>query len=267
MPLHGHKLISGRNFVAKSDSAKETEVIVNLQVLKRFNIAGQDPTKALGDVIRIDDKDLTIVGVMKDFQYGRANNQTSKEIVFRYAPASSRVMNVKLTSSDLLATYLKIEAIWKKVDSIHPFEAHFYNQQIEEAFAGLKATIKLAGFLAFLAICIASLGLLGMVVFTTEIRLKEISIRKVMGASEASLIYLLGKGFIWLLLIAAIIGLPLIILFFKQVVFPNTANHAPLNVIEMVLGVLVILVLALIMIGSQTLKVAKANPTEVLKNE
>lgn len=94
MPLHGHKLISGRNFVAKSDSAKETEVIVNLQVLKRFNIAGQDPTKALGDVIRIDDKDLTIVGVMKDFQYGRANNQTSKEIVFRYAPASSRVMNV-----------------------------------------------------------------------------------------------------------------------------------------------------------------------------
>jgi protein-S-isoprenylcysteine O-methyltransferase Ste14 len=88
-----------------------------------------------------------------------------------------------------------------------------------------------------------------------------------MGASEASLIYLLGKGFIWLLLIAAIIGLPLIILFFKQVVFPNTANHAPLNVIEMVLGVLVILVLALIMIGSQTLKVAKANPTEVLKNE
>lgn len=267
MPLHRHKLIAGRNFVAKADSAKETEVIVNQQVLKRFNIAGQDPTKALGDVIRIDDKDLTIVGVMKDFQYGRANNQTSKEIVFRYAPASSRVMNVKLTSSDLLATYLKIEAIWKKVDSIHPFEAHFYNQQIEEAFAGLKATIKLAGFLAFLAICIASLGLLGMVVFTTEIRLKEISIRKVMGASEASLIYLLGKGFIWLLLIAAIIGLPLIILFFKQVVFPNTANHAPLNVIEMVLGVLVILVLALIMIGSQTLKVAKANPTEVLKNE
>jgi ABC-type antimicrobial peptide transport system permease subunit len=106
-----------------------------------------------------------------------------------------------------------------------------------------------------------------MVVFTTEIRLKEISIRKVMGASEASLLYILGKGFISLLLIASCIGLPIIILFFEQVVFPKTANHAPLNIVEMVIGVLVILGLALIMIGSQTLKVARTNPAEVLKSE
>jgi putative ABC transport system permease protein len=267
MPLHGHQLIAGRNFITKPDSAKESEVIVNQQVLKRYNIGEQNPEKALGDVLRIDGQNLTIIGVMKDFQYGRANNQTSKEIVFRYKPADSRVMNVKIKSGDLLATHAKIEAIWKKVDSIHPFEAHFYNEQIEEAFAGLKATIKLAGFLAFLAICIASLGLLGMVVFTTEIRLKEISIRKVMGASEASLIYILGKGFILLLLIASLIGLPIIILFFEEVVFPKTANHAPLNILEMVIGVLTILGLALIMIGSQTLKVARSNPAEVLKAE
>ncbi len=267
MPLHGHQLIAGRNFLAKPDSAKESEVIVNQQVLKRFNIGEQNPDKALGDVIHVDNQDLTIIGVMKDFQYGRANNETSKEIVFRYKPVDSRVMNVKIKSGDLLATHAKIEAIWKKVDSIHPFEAHFYNEQIEEAFAGLKATIKLAGFLAFLAICIASLGLLGMVVFTTEIRLKEISIRKVMGASEASLLYILGKGFISLLLIASCIGLPIIILFFEQVVFPKTANHAPLNIVEMVIGVLAILGLALIMIGSQTLKVARTNPAEVLKSE
>jgi hypothetical protein len=56
-------------------------------------------------------------------------------------------------------------------------------------------------------------------------------------------------------------------LFFEQVVFPKTANHAPLNIVEMVIGVLVILGLALIMIGSQTLKVARTNPAEVLKSE
>jgi ABC-type antimicrobial peptide transport system permease subunit len=201
MPLLGHKLIAGRNFEAKPDSTKESEVIVNQQVLKRFNIGNQEPEKALGDVIKIDGKDLTIIGVMKDFQYGRANNQVSKEIVFRYSKKDSRLMNVKIQSSDLIATHAKIESIWKKIDPVHAFEARFYNEQIQEAFAGLSATVKLAGFLAFLAISIASLGLLGMVVFTTEIRLKEISIRKVMGASEGKLLYLLGKGFVFLLLI------------------------------------------------------------------
>jgi len=61
--------------------------------------------------------------------------------------------------------------------------------------------------------------------------------------------------------------MPIVILFFEKVVFPNTANHAPLNIFEMLLGVLAILILALIMIGSQTLKAAKSNPAEVLKNE
>jgi putative ABC transport system permease protein len=267
IPLHGHQLIAGRNFLPKPDSAKESEVIVNEQILKRFNIGGQNPEKALGDVLRVDNKDLTIVGVMKNFQYARANNEVSKEIIFRYEPASARLLNVKIQSSDLIATHTKIEAIWKKFDPIHPFEARFYSQQIEEAFSGLKATVKLAGFLAFLAICIASLGLLGMVVFTTEIRLKEMSIRKVMGASESRLLYLLGKGFIALLLIATCISLPIVILFFEKVVFPNTTNHAPLNLMEMLLGVVAIVVLALIMIGSQTMKVAKANPAEVLRSE
>ncbi|MFM8741268.1 MAG: ABC transporter permease, partial [Cytophagales bacterium] len=168
IPLHGHKLIAGRNFTAKPDSVEESEVIVNQQVLKRFNIANQDPEKAVGEVLKVDGKDMTIIGVMKDFQYGRANNKTSKEILFRYSKKRVHWLNVKIQSPDLLATHAKIEGIWKKIDPVHPFEAKFYNQQIEEAFSGLKATMKVAGFLAFLAICIATLGLLGMVVFTTE---------------------------------------------------------------------------------------------------
>jgi putative ABC transport system permease protein len=118
-----------------------------------------------------------------------------------------------------------------------------------------------------LAICIASLGLLGMVVFTTETRLKEISIRKVLGASEGTLLYLLGKGFFLLLAIATVISMPLTILFFEKIAFPELANHAPLSIPEMFLGVLGVLAIALIMIGSQTLKVAHTNPAEVLKAE
>jgi len=265
--LHEHKLIAGRNFSTKADSS-ETEVIVNQQVLKRFNIAGQNPAKALDEIVKVDGKDVRIVGVMKDFHYGRANGRNAqKEVILRYSKKDVRQLNVKVESKDLLATYAKIESIWKKLDPVHPFEAKFYNEQIENAFAGMKASVKMAGFLAVLAICIASMGLLGMVVFTTEMRVKEISIRKVLGATEAMLMYLLGRGFFILLLISACIALPATYLFFEQVLFHEIANHAPIAMGDLFVGVLAIFSVAIMMIASQTLKIARTNPAEVLKTE
>lgn len=153
------------------------------------------------------------------------------------------------------------------MDSTHPFNAKFYDDELEAAFTGLSASMKLSGFVALLAICIASMGLLGMVVFTTETRLKEISIRKILGASERRLIYLLGKSFIVLLAIAAAISLPVTYFFFDQVMFPQIANPAPLNFTVGIIGVTLVFTLAILLISSQTIKVARSNPAEVLKNE
>ena len=144
--------------------------------------AGFCSAKAIGEVVKVDGKELRIVGVMKDFYYERANSaRGNKEIMFRFLNAKPNLLNLKIESHDLVATRAKLEAIWKKHDDVHPFQAKFYKEQLEESYVGLQASVKMAGFLAFLAICIASMGLLGMVVFTTETRLKEISIRKVMG--------------------------------------------------------------------------------------
>jgi putative ABC transport system permease protein len=123
------------------------------------------------------------------------------------------------------------------------------------------------GFLGFLAVTIASMGLFGMVVFTTETRTKEIGIRKVLGASETKLIYLLSRGFILLLAGAALLALPATWLFFENMVLANFAYHQPVGVTEILLSFLLGMFLALIMIGTQTWKVARANPAEVLKNE
>jgi ABC-type antimicrobial peptide transport system permease subunit len=266
--LHEHKLLAGRNFTPKLDSINETEVIVCQQVLKKFNIAGQDPQKAIGETLKIDGKDVQIIGVLQDFQYGKADHKgNDRDVILRYSPNNANLLNVKIESTDILATHSKIESIWKKIDPVHPLEATFYDDQIEEAFSGLKAAMKVAGFIAFLAISIASLGLLGMVVFTTETRLKEISIRKVLGASEAGLLYLLGKGFLILLLAAAIIALPTTYLFFDQVVFQEIANHASIAVVDLMAGFSLIMLLALVMICFQTFKATRTNPAEILKSE
>jgi putative ABC transport system permease protein len=266
LPLHEFQLMAGRNFAAKPDSAKEDEVIVNQAILKRYNIANQVPSEAIGEVIEYDHKKVTIIGVIHDYVYGKADNSNSTEVLLRYGRHDG-YLNVKIMSNDKQAVQEKLEAIWKKHDPVHPFEAKLYTDRLKEGFEGLSASIKLAGFMAALAICIASLGLLGMVIFTTETRLREISIRKVLGASEGKLIVLLGKSFFILLAVAAGIALPITYLFFDQILLVEMGNHTSIAPFEMFIGVFGIMVIAAIMVGSQTFKVARSNPAEVLKNE
>lgn len=266
LDLHNHRLLAGRNFTPLPDSASESEVIVNQQILKKYNIP--DPAKALEETLVVDGKELRIVGVLEDFVYGRSNDSNQKkEVLFRYSKTNIPMLNVRIESTDLIGTVAKIERLWKELDPVHPFDAKFYNEQIEEAFSGLRASVNVAGVLAALAIGIASLGLLGMVVFTTETRLKEISVRKVLGAKEVQLLYLMSKNFIALLGIAAAIVLPLTYLFFVKVALPNMSNHAPIGIADMLMGISCILIIALTIVGAQSWKIARSNPAEVLKSE
>jgi putative ABC transport system permease protein len=267
IPLHGHQLIAGRNFSIGNPDAVETEVIVNEQVLKRFQIGNGNPAAAIEEVVKVDNKDLRIVGVVKDFQYGRANSPSTREVIFRHSETDAAFLNVKISSDDWVSTYAKIESLWKSMDPVHPFAGKFYDEQIEEAFAGLKASMKVGGFLAMLVISISSIGLLGMVVFTTETRIREISIRKVLGASEAGLVLKLSKGFLFILLTSGAIALPVTYLFFNEILLPKIPNHLPVQLPEMVVGYAMVVVIAIVMIGSQTFKIARTNPAEVLKNE
>ncbi|GAB4023187.1 ABC transporter permease [Spirosoma koreense] len=273
LALHEYKLIAGGNFRARPTTAEAaTEVIVNQQVLKRFNIAGQDPEKAIGKEItfssfRVKERRMTIVGVMKDFHYGKVDNLIEPVAFMFWTPEDRAIINAKIRSTDLPATLARIESTWKKIDRVHPFQAKFYDQEIEDAYREFSVLIKIVGFLSLLAISVASMGLLGMVVYTTETRLKEISIRKVMGAGSANLIYLLSRGFLAQLSLSALIALPVTYLFFEAVVLTHFPYHTPMQVTELLIGLLVVLLIACLLIGSQTIRAARSNPVDVLKGE
>lgn len=272
LALHEYKLIAGSNFKARPTTAEAvSELIVNQQVLKRFNISANDPEKAIGKAITFSNfsgtRKMTIVGVMKDFHYGKVDNLVGPTAFMPWTPKDRAVINAKIQSRDMPTTLAKIESAWKKLDRVHPFQAEFYDEAIEEAYSEFSVLIKIIGFLSFLAISIASMGLLGMVVFTTETRLKEISIRKIMGASAGNLIYLLSRGFLIQLALSALIALPVTYLFFETVVLTNFPYHTPVHAAELLVGLLAVLLIACSMIGSQTMKAAKSNPVDVLKSE
>jgi putative ABC transport system permease protein len=273
LSLHEHTLVAGGNFMARPTTADAaTEVIVNEQVLKRFNIGNGDPEKAIGEEITfnsfaIHGRKMTIVGVIKDFHYGMVDNLIAPTAFMFWTPENRATINAKIQSTDLPATMAKIESAWKKTDRVHPFQAQFFDDAIEEAYSEFSVMIKVIGFLSVLAISIASMGLFGMVVFTTETRLKEISIRKVMGASSGNLIYLLSRNFLLLLSISALIALPITYIFFENVVLTKFPYHTPVQIAELSVGLLAVLLIAFLMIGSQTMKAARSNPAEVLKSE
>jgi len=266
LPLHQYTFLAGRNFLPKPKDAPQTEIIVNEQLLRRFNIGHGDPAKAIGEVLTWSGKNLTIVGVLKDFHYGTLEN-TINPTGLVYSADPGGFVNIKVSPINEPATMTAVRTLWKQLDPVHPLDAHFYDDQIEQAYGQFSGTLKVIGFFAGLAICISSLGLFGMVIYTMEKRVKEVSIRRVLGAEKGSLVYLLSKGFLLLLVIAAGIALPLTWLFFQKVILATFAYHQPITFTDMFTGLFFVGGIAAIMIGAQTLKIVRANPATVLKNE
>ena len=186
---------------------------------------------------------------------------------FDYAPQNFRVANVKISSHDVFKSVSEIESVWKAVAPNVKFEAKFFEDEIEETYSGYFSMLKICGFLSFLAISISCLGLLGMVVFTVENRVREISIRKVFGASELSVIALLSWTFLRLMLIASVIAIPFTWLFFENSFLRNYHYKIEIGVSEIGMSLALLIGIGLTTILSQTIRAARANPVDTLKNE
>jgi putative ABC transport system permease protein len=160
-----------------------------------------------------------------------------------------------------------MEQAWKTVGNGNKFKAEFLADQIRDAYSFYNGIVKMWGFLGLLAITIACLGLLGTVVFTVKNRVKEVSLRKVMGASSESLVYLLSKDFIVLLAIASVITIPGVYFLMELMLQESQYYHAPIGAFEIVASLAIVLALGLTTIFSQTWRAANTNPVDNLRVE
>lgn len=266
---HEFEFLAGDVFPFEVVDGDVNFIIIDELMRSRFNF--ETPESAIGEILTRrnngEQEKLKIVGVVRDFQYHTIAGEKKPCGFIQGTSDQFEFLNLVVRTDDAIAMMDKLEGIWTQVDQLHPFEAVFYDDQIQEAYKDQAVLFKIFGFLAFLAISIASMGLLGMAVFTTETRIKEISIRKVMGASEKNLIYILSRGFMAMLLMAAAIAIPLSYLFFDSVVLADYINRISIGPIELLSGVVLVFGLGILTIGWQTWKAAKTNPAEMLRNE
>ncbi|SEI52127.1 duplicated orphan permease [Dyadobacter sp. SG02] len=197
------KFITGRPF-SREFGTDSNAVILNETALKLMGF--KDP---IGKTIRDGDRVLNIVGVIQDVVM-RDPFKPVPPAIIQFSPDYHQVVLVRLKQGDdLKKTLATVRRIIEKYDPASPFEYSFVNEEFDTKFATENQVATLTGIFAGLAILISCLGLFGLTMFMAERRSKEISIRKVLGASVLNLWLMLSREFIWLVTIACLIASPL----------------------------------------------------------
>lgn len=263
IPNFGLKLIAGSNF-QNENFAEEQSIIVNEQFLKAFKVKhAQD---VIGQTYSVDGKELKVIGVLNDFHFSSLMVPI-KPFFFRTNPAEYQIANLKIVSDDAYGSVTAIENAWKGMGQDEKMEARFFDDEIDEAYDFYETLLKIVGFLGLLALSISLLGLLGMVVYTSENRTKEVGIRKVMGASNFSITVLLSREYIKMMLIASAIAIPITIAGL-EFTLPNIQHYyTSVNAWDVLLSLFILLAMGLATLSSQTLKTASTNPADTLKQE
>ena len=260
----GLELIAGRNFPENMSGKNEKFVIASEMTVEQFQLG--TPQEAVGTTLILDDSTLVeIIGVIKNYQYV-AVFLTLKPMLLRYIPDRYNHAFLRLDSPNMTATVDKIEKTWDKIDPDHEIDGDFLDDRIKFYYSFFEDIMYTVGFATLLAIIIAAFGLLGMATYSTRTRTKEIGIRKVFGAEVNHIILLISKSYMWLMLLAAIIG-GIIAYLVNNMWLQHLSKSVDFGVGTILTGVFIVAFVGLLTISSQTLKAAKTKPATTLKNE
>jgi putative ABC transport system permease protein len=208
---------------------------------------------------------VTVVGVAKDFHFTSLRNQI-KPFAFLLSPSAGANIIVKLSGDNINNTLAQIEEKWKLFHSERALEYSFVDETFSKLYQSERRFQKVFVSLVILGIVIACLGLLGLATFAAQQRVKEIGIRKVLGASIASIVQLLSKDFLKLVLIAFVIALP-IGWYAMYKWLQDFTYRIDMQWWLFPLAGVIAIVIALFTISFQSIKAALANPVKNLRTE
>jgi putative ABC transport system permease protein len=270
LTLYKIELIAGRNFSGdyQTDNGKAYIINENLArellqddksskleslIGKRFGFGGMDSVGS-------------IIGITKNFNFNSLHHKVETLCLLSQKDWGYSEMSVRLKGNDPKQAIEQVKAIWKKVVPEYPIDYKFLDEHFNELYKSDKQVSEVVGILAGLAILISCLGLFGLASFSAEKRIKEIGIRKVLGASVQSMVSLLSVDFVRLVILANLIAWP-IAWFALTKWLEGFAFRIQINWWIFALAGFASLVIALLTVSFQAIKAAWANPVKSLKAE
>jgi putative ABC transport system permease protein len=256
------QLLAGKSFSPQIRSDMES-VLVNEAALKTFGLG--NPEEALDERILLGDDTVAIIGVLKNYHWNSLKIEHSPWLL-KADTIASRHFSIHLSGSNFTPVINEIEKLYKEAFPGNPFNYYFLDDFFNKQYKDEQQFAKIFSLFAGLAIIIACLGLWGLASFTTALKLKEIGIRKVLGASTSSVMSLLSWQFLKLILIACLISLPLTWYGMDQWLgtFPFRIG---LQFDLFLVPVVILIALALGTVSLQILKGVNVNPAKILRSE
>jgi len=257
----GLKIIDGRDMDVAQFPTDSTAVILNESAVKAMHF-----TNPLGKMIKDGDISWHVVGVIKDFIIRSPYEYTHPMVIYG-SKSSFNVINMKLNAANSTADNIKAaEKIFKTYNPQYPFEYHFANDDYARKFDDTQRTASIIGIFAALTIFISCLGLFGLAAYMAESRIKEIGVRKVLGASVRSIATLLSKDFLQLVIVSLLIATP-IAWFLMNLWLNDYPYHTPLKWWVFAMAGMMAVFVSVITVSFQAIKAAMANPVKSLRRE
>lgn len=265
---YGISLLAGRKFLPTDhnvDWEKIKTVIINTNAVKLLGI--KSPDDAVGKEIIWGDRGrkYTIVGVVNDF-HQESLQKPMEPMIFRPAYSTYSTTSIKMKTLERDKTIADIEGVYKKFFPGNLFEYYFLDEQYQRQYNDETRFEKVISVFTGLAIIVSCLGLIGLSSYTATQRTKEISVRKVLGASMTNVISILSIDFVRLVVVASILSFP-IAYFSVQKWLQGYAYRITPGWSQFILPALAIVLIAAATISFQVIKTARRNPAETLKYE
>ena len=256
----GMNIKAGRNFSTEM-ATDNYAVILNETAVKNFGL--QDP---IGQQVESPflDAPYTVIGVVEDFNYESLKGEIRGLGLF--LSDNNETISVKASTKDMANMIQKTEALWKTFAPTQPFRYTFLDDRFAKMYVTESRVSQLFTIFSLLAIFIACLGLFAMATFMTEQRTKEIGIRKVLGASVPNIVFQLSRNFLFLVVGGLIIAAP-IAWYQMNDWLANFTYHIDFEWWVIGIAGLLVLLIAFLTVGGQSLKAALANPINSLKAE
>ena len=257
----GMKLVEGREYSPNIVTDTMQSIIVTETAAKSFNLVNP-----VGKNIRSQGTDHKVIGLVKDFNH-YSPEKAIQPLVFQFMQGNAlRYVLINIGSGNSAETVAKIEQEWTKLEPQFPIKYTFLDQTFAQLLQSQQQLRSIIGLLSIVTIVLALMGLFAIAAFNTQRRSKEISIRKVLGASMLDILKLLNRKFVVLVLLSNLIAWPVAYLVLNHWL-SGFASRIELSLLPFMLSGLFTLLLTITIVSLQSYKAANANPVDSLKYE
>ncbi|MCF0072944.1 ABC transporter permease [Dyadobacter sp. CY261] len=260
VPMFGIPVLAGRN-LSPSDTIRE--YLLNESAVKSLGLATMQD--AIGKTATVNGKPGKVVGVVKDFHF-RSLRSAIEPLCLTTRSENYSSCGIKVNLANIVPTISGLEKAWIRSYPSSIFTYHFLDEEIERFYRVDNMLLRLIQVFAAVAILVGCLGLYGLVSFMAAQKTKEIGIRKVLGASTSSILWLFGKEFLALLFIAFLLAAPLA-WWVMQDWLSDFAYHIEPGARIFALAILITSLVAALTVGFRSFKASLANPVKTLRSD